>query len=41
VKSSSGASKSLGIAALILGALGLIAGLAALTMTARRSRTAG
>jgi uncharacterized protein YcnI len=36
-KSSAGASKGLGIAALILGALGLIAGLAALA-TARRAR---
>jgi uncharacterized protein YcnI len=36
-KSSSGASKGLGIAALILGALGLIAGFAALA-TSRRSR---
>jgi len=38
-KSSSGASKGLGITALIIGALGLIVGLAAL-VRARRSRTA-
>ncbi len=37
-KSSAGASKGLGVAALIIGALGLIAGLAALFM-ARRTRT--
>jgi periplasmic copper chaperone A len=37
---SSGASKGLGIAALILGALGLLAGVTAL-ITARRSRTIG
>jgi uncharacterized protein len=36
-QTSSGASKGLGIAALVLGALGLIAGLAALTGTRRRS----
>ena len=40
VKSSSGASKGLGITALILGALGLLVGLGALA-TARRSRTTG
>src|ERR1700730_2364000 len=39
VKSSGGASEGLGIAALILGALGLLAGIAGLA-TARRSRTA-
>jgi hypothetical protein len=39
-KPSSGASKGLGITALILGALGLLAGIAAL-ITARRSRTMG
>jgi uncharacterized protein YcnI len=39
-KSSSGASKGLAITALILGALGLLAAIAAL-MTARRSRTMG
>jgi hypothetical protein len=38
VKSTSGASKGLGIAALILGALGLLAGLVALTVV-RRART--
>ena len=37
-KSSAGASKGLGLAALIIGALGLIAGLVALLM-ARRTRT--
>jgi uncharacterized protein YcnI len=39
-KSSAGASRSLGITALILGALGLLAGIVAL-ITARRSRTMG
>ena len=39
-KPSTGASKGLGITALILGALGLLAGIAAL-ITARRSRTMG
>lgn len=39
VKSSGGASESLGIAALVLGALGLLAGIAAL-VTARRRRAA-
>ena len=39
-KPSSGASKGLGITALILGALGLLVGIAAL-ITARRSRTMG
>ena len=39
-KSGSGASKGLGITALILGALGLLAGIVAL-ITARRSRTMG
>jgi periplasmic copper chaperone A len=37
VKTSAGASKGLGIAALILGALGLIAGLAALALARRRA----
>jgi periplasmic copper chaperone A len=41
VKSAAGASKGLGIAALILGGLGLLAGLAALAATARRSRAVG
>lgn len=36
--SSTGASKGLGLAALVFGALGLLAGLAALIMT-RRART--
>jgi periplasmic copper chaperone A len=39
-KPSSGASKGLGVTALILGALGLVAGIAAL-ITVRRSRTMG
>ena len=39
VAASSGASKGLGIAALILGALGLIAGLAALVVSRRKSAT--
>ncbi len=38
---SSGASKSLGIAALILGALGLVAGLAALAASRRRTAVGG